>query len=190
MIFTFTPDEARRMAEARPPGPAPMMMTSFFIDVIAGGGAGQNFVFTPQARRAHQPRAASNARNADARASPSPDRGRFRPNTTAAMPKTTAPPARKSRPLLSMLETKRYVLNVLFFIGLTSVLRLSARHSADDVAIEAGGIRSGGLTGVGCSGWSEWRTFGNRMGDNVIAVRCVHSLLPPSLTGVSPCPQP
>ena len=41
-----------------------MMMTSFFMDVD-GADAVQNFVFTPQARATHQPRAASKATNAD-----------------------------------------------------------------------------------------------------------------------------
>lgn len=50
------------------------------------------------------------------------------------MAKATAPPARKSRPLLSMLETKRFCL--FFFIGIASVQRLSPEHSADGVIIE------------------------------------------------------
>jgi len=78
-------------------------------------GAAQNFVFTPQARAAHQPRAASNARNADASARQAPAVVDADQTKIAVVPITIAPAARMSRPLLSMLEAKRFDFS--FFIN-------------------------------------------------------------------------
>lgn len=61
-------------------------------------------------------------------------------DTPAAMAKATAPPARKSRPLLSMLEPKRFCLS--FFIGSTS-LPGPLNHSADGVVVRLWLSRSG-----------------------------------------------
>ena len=103
-IFTFTPEEASRMAEARPPGPAPIMMTSLFIGCIA---AAERSEFCLHAARAKSAPAAYRLESQERgrKSQTNPDLVRFLgQNTIAAVPITTAPPARRSRPLLSMLK--------------------------------------------------------------------------------------
>jgi len=63
---------------------------------------------TPQARKAHQPRAASKPKKTAAEASEPPTKGDIGHNSIATVPIAMAPLARKNRPLLSMFGAKRF----------------------------------------------------------------------------------
>ena len=93
-----------------------MIMTSFIHDVSEAGRAAQNFVFTPQARSCAPAARGLEGQECGRERQASSGRGR-RPDQTkiAVVPITIAPAARMSRPLLSMLEAKRFDFS--FFIN-------------------------------------------------------------------------
>ena len=98
--FHFTPAAASRMAEARPPGPAPMMMTSLLIDLVAGEGAGQNFVFTPHAEGAPTARGFESHERGRQREADAGD-SRLRPDEDCADAHCEGAMPRMTRPFVS-----------------------------------------------------------------------------------------